>query len=326
MRILLVKLSSMGDVIHNLPIATDIRRRYPDAAIDWVTEAPYAELVSRHPAVRRAIPVHLRALKQAWYSPAAWLTLFDDKAAIGGQPYDMVLDTQGLTKSALIAHWANGTLAGYDRASIREPYATRWYDRTYAVSREWHAVTRNRQLAQQALGTDASVPVDYGIEAAFGNDVEGRETPYVVCLTATSRADKCWPSAQWEALGHLLHAAGLKLKLPSGSAAEYAAAQTLAANLVHQGADAEAMAPSALTDVAHCLACARGVVGVDTGLAHLAVALGRPTVGLYTTTQPALTGLHGRAVVNLGGGSRATPAMPTPADVMAALVTLGVAG
>jgi heptosyltransferase I len=328
-RLLLVKLSSLGDVIHNLPVVTDIRAAFPDALIDWVTEAPYASLVQQHPAINQVLPVHLRALKSRWYAPGAWLQLFDDKARIAEKHYQHIVDTQGLVKSALVGHWANGPISGYDRESVREPNACRWYQQRYAVSKTLHAVARNRALAAAALGythtphCDYGLPADWPLTATLPFDAK---VPYVVCLHASSRADKCWPRAAWVALGRALAADGLHLLLPSGTAAEFAQGEAITRELTVAAAPlspsgpaatltAVALRPQSLTETAAILANATAVVGVDTGLTHLAVALKRPTVGLYLTTQPTLTGLFGEHAVNLGGGTRERPAAIAPAQV-----------
>ncbi|MBL8519679.1 MAG: lipopolysaccharide heptosyltransferase I [Betaproteobacteria bacterium] len=313
MRILLVKLSSMGDVVHNLPVATDIRRAFPDAAIDWAVEPPFAPIVSLHPAVGTVFPIPLRALKVRWWSPARWGALIAARNALARPQYDLVLDTQGLVKSAWIARRARGPVAGYDAASAREGAAARHYARAHAVPRDLHAVARNRALAAAALGYTPAPAVDYGLAPSA---LRAGEPPYAVCLTGTSRADKQWDAANWQALVARLRGAGLQVRLPWGSDAEHAACMRLSAG------DAGIIVPPRvpLGEVATLLAGARVVVGVDTGLAHLSVALGRPTVGVYVTTQPGLTGLYGRDdCINLGGGTRDAPAPPAVDAVWSAV-------
>jgi heptosyltransferase-1 len=324
-RILLVKLSSMGDVIHNLPVASDLARHFPDASIDWVTEAPYAPLVQLHAAVNTVFPVRLRALKNRWFAPGAWLDLLEDKVRFAGHRYDMVLDTQGLIKSAVIARWAEGPVSGFNSDSAREAFASRWYQRRYEVPKAAHAVARNRLLAARAIGAP-DVPdlasCDYGLVSPAMQSanavVPARAARCVVCLHATSRADKCWPESDWIQLGRTLNDAGYDMVLLAGTAAEFEVSRRIASALDR----AEAKPPGALTDAALMLRDADAVVGVDTGLAHLAVALGKPTVGIYLTTQPALTGLYGARAVNLGGGSRATPARVDAPQVWRALSSL----
>lgn len=301
-RLLLVKLSSLGDVIHNLPVATDIRRAMPDAVIDWVTESAYAPLVELHPALDRVWSVHLRELKSRWFDPTAWGRFFDDKSRLAARHYDLVLDTQGLVKSALVSGWPSGRVAGYDRTSIREPYASRWYDQRFAVSRDRHAVERNRVLAAAALGYPLDATCDYGLPDVWPVLIDLPAKKYVVCLHATSRGDKCWPGSSWIALGKQLNALGLHVVLPSGNGAEFAQSEYIAKQLEM----ATPLAARSMPDTAAVLSRAAAVIGVDTGLAHLAAALKRPTIGLYLSTHPALTGLYsgGGPVVNLGGGTR----------------------
>ena len=316
MRVLLVKLSSLGDVLHNLPVVSDLARAYPDIEIDWVTEAPYAELVALHPRVRRVFSTHLRELKKSWWSPAAWSCFFADKAALNGQKYSSIIDTQGLVKSALIARWANGPIAGFARATAREPIAARGYDRHIAVPRELHAVERNRRLAAGVFGYALADRIDYGLRLATTPPGTMLPSPYVVFLHATSRADKMWPEAHWVALGKRLHDRGVNVVLPWGNASERCASERLVSAI-----PAAILPPAmSLVEAAALLSHASGVVGVDTGLAHLSVALARPTVGLYLTTSPALTGLYGCAVAtNLGGGDPQRPVMPSVDEAWHAL-------
>jgi heptosyltransferase-1 len=316
MRILLVKLSSMGDVVHNLPVATDIRRALPNAQIDWAVEPPFAPLVRLHPAIREVLPIPLRAVKARWWSPAAWGALRIARRDLGTRQYDAILDTQGLVKSAWIAAAAVGPVAGYDASSAREPAVARRYAHTHAVARDTHAVVRNRTLAAAALGYAHPVEVDYGIRA---DATRLTEKPCVVCLTATSRADKLWAQTRWIALIEHLAARDIVALLPWGNADERAFNEAIAART------ANAVIPErmSLDDLAGAIAGAIAVVGVDTGLTHLAVALGRPAVGLYVTTQPGLTGLLGRAnAINLGGGTRASPSPPAVDAVWAALQSM----
>lgn len=320
-RILLVKTSSLGDVIHNLPVATDIRRALPQASVDWVCEPPYAPLVALHPAVSRTFPLPLRNLKKRWYSPATWRDFRACRAALAAERYDLILDTQGLAKSAWIAAMASGPRAGYDAASAREPIAARNYERHYTVSRDLHAVVRNRMLAAAALGYTLDGPADYGLSAGSGQSWPDLPRPYAVFLHATSRADKMWPTARWVALARSLRERGLGIVLPWGAAGERAESERIAAALAQDGGPRVWVPPAmGLTSVADLLAGSQLVVGVDTGLAHLAVALGRPTVGLYCATDPGLTGLHGDArAINLGGVGNA----PEVDAVLAALAQNG---
>jgi heptosyltransferase I len=298
----------MGDVIHNLPVVTDLVRAFPDITIDWVTEAPYAPLVALHPGVSRVLPVGLRAVKKKWWAPQAWRELAEDRARIRETKYDLAIDTQGLIKSALVARWARCPVVGYDRTVAREPAAARWYQHHYIVPRDQHAVKRNRQLAGMALGYTPAVAVDYGIQAQTPRPAWLPSAPYAVLLHATSRTNKQWPRADWVSLATRLQKHGIRVVLPWGNDAERALSEDIGKTLTH----AMVPPPMSLDIAATMLAGAVAVIGVDTGLAHLAVALGRPTVGLYVTTEPSLTGLYGDAnAINLGGGSPEAPGAPT---------------
>lgn len=314
-KILLVKTSSMGDVLHNLPVVTDILLRFPHARIDWAVEEGFAALPALHPGVEQTLTVALRRWREGW-----WKSRGEIKAAcasLGTAPYDAVLDTQGLLKSALVARCAQGSRCGFDRRSAREPLAALFYNQTFAVPRALHAVERNRRLAGQALGYVPDTPADYGIRAPGVMLPWLPPEPYVVFLHATSRDDKLWAEDNWIALGKALHERGLRAVLPWGSEAEKSRAARLCAAL--PGA---VCAPRLdLQEAAALLAGARGAIGVDTGLSHLAAALGVPTVGVYVSTDPGLTGLYaGDRAINLGGKD----ANPAVDDVLGALARVGI--
>ena len=311
--ILLIKTSSLGDVVHNLPVVSDIRARFPRARIDWVVEEAYRDIIGMHPGVHRAIPVALRRWRGNVLKPAHWREVGQFRHALSGMRYDCVIDTQGLIKSALLAKASFGTRHGFAGASAREPLAAKFYDVTHVVPRDLHAVVRNRRLAALALGYELPAALDYGIAApvAAGPPVPG---PYCVLLHATSRADKLWPEPAWERLGAELARQGYALILPWGDAAERARSERIARALPG------AIVPPALgiLGMAGLLAGARAVIGVDTGLTHLAAALGRPVVALYCGTHPGLTGVYagqGAPVRNLGGAD----APPDANEVLTAL-------
>jgi heptosyltransferase I len=315
-RILLVKTSSLGDVIHNLPVASDIRAALPDAVIDWVVEEPYASIPSLHPAVGRVLPVALRRWRYAFLGASARAQIGAFARELKREPYDAVIDTQGLAKSAVIARLARGTRHGLDFASAREPLSP-FYDRVYSVPWSLHAVERNRALAAQALGYRVSARVDYGITAPAGGPSWLPRGHYAVLVHATSSRSKLWPVERWIEVGTRLEKSGARSVLPWGGAAEQARARDIAGRV--PGA---VVAPAlSLTDAAAVLGGSRAVVGVDTGLTHLACALGVPTVGLYCATDPDATGLHGGArIANLGGKN----APPSAEDALDAIRALGV--
>ena len=312
MRILLIKTSSLGDVVHNLPVVTDLRREYPEAGIDWVVEESFADIARLHPGVRRVIPVALRRWRKSLLTADTWREMRAFRATLQAENYDLVIDTQGLLKSALITRMARGRCCGYDASSAREPLAARFYDATFEVPKNLHAVARNRRLAALAGGYVASAAPDYGIAVS---PAPTPCEPVAVLLTATSRDDKLWAEDRWIAAGCTLHERGLNCLLPAGSATERERATRIAQAIP----GAIALPPLSLPELAAQLADACIIIGGDTGLVHLAAALGRPTLALFCASDPALTGVVASTpAINLG--SRGRP--PSVEQVLAAAVPL----
>lgn len=296
-KILIVRMSSMGDVIHNLPAVTDLARAHPGVQIDWVVEEGFQEIPRLHPAVHKVIPVALRRWRKTPLATLKSSDLTSFGIALRNERYDLVLDSQGLLKSALVARLARGPVAGFDRDSIREPAASFFYQQRYAVSRNQHVIDRNRQLSALALDYQASGPIDYGVPAPAMPLPWLPEGPFVTLLTATSRADKEWSETHWLEIGHRFAAEGIACILPWGSMAERVRSERLAAAIPH------AVCPPklSLTEAAALLAGSRIVVGVDTGLAHLAAAVATPVVAIFCASDPQKTGVRSdTGAVNLG--------------------------
>ena len=300
----------MGDVLHNLPVVTDICRHAPHAHIDWVVEENFSLLPKLHPRVNRAIPVAIRRWRKSlWQSRSEIQTACRD---LRTGHYDFALDTQGLLKSALVTRCIHATRCGFDWNSAREPISSLFYDRSYFVAKDQHAVERNRQLAGQALGYTPQGEPDYGIHAPDLALPWLPAKPYAVMLHATSHNDKLWNEENWVALGKYLHQIGIRSVLPWGSAQEKMRSERLCLAIN----DAICTPGINLNEAAMMLGHAKAVIGVDTGLSHLAAALGVPTIGIYTATDPGLTGLHaGKSAINLGG--KQSP--PTIAEVCAVI-------
>ncbi|MBI3370377.1 MAG: lipopolysaccharide heptosyltransferase I [Betaproteobacteria bacterium] len=302
--ILFVKTSSLGDVVHNGPAVSDLRRALPGAAIDWVVEESFVEVARLHAAVRRAIPVAARRWRRRLYDPATWRELSAFRRALRAERYECVIDTQGLVKSALIAASARGEKHGFDAASVRERLAASIYDVHHAVPLALHAVERNRRLACAAMDIAVEGPAEYGFATAPDANHAGGNSA-VVFLTMTSRADKLWPEANWRDLLAWLASCGQNCLLPWGSETERARCNRIAAGFPHASV-AERMT---ITDLAPLLRRARAVVGVDTGLTHLAAGLGVPTAGIYCSSDPALTGLYAATPVRNIGARGALPSV-----------------
>jgi heptosyltransferase-1 len=304
-RVLFVKLSSLGDVVHHLPAVTDLARARPDARIAWAVEEAYAGLVKLHPAVCEPIPVGLRALRRAPFSGAAWGRFGAARRTLRESPWDYVVDTQGLLKSAFVVRMARGPSFGQDRASAREPLAARFYDVKLRIERGVHAVERNRRLVAAVFGYPLDSAAHYGLAPPPSPPAWAPSARYVVLLHAASHAAKRWPEDRWIALGNALAREGHAMVLPGGTDEERA----IAARIAKAIPGALAAPAMDLVEAAALLGNAGGVVGVDTGLTHLAVALGVPTVGIYCATNPALTGLHGGADAVNTGGAGAPPSV-----------------
>lgn len=311
MRVLLVKTSSLGDVVHNLPVASDILAAHPAAEIHWVVEEAFAAVPRLHPGVARVLPVAVRRWRTRLLERATRAELGAFLDALRQVEYDAILDTQGLFKSALVARAARGLRHGLDFVSAREPLG--WlYDRTYRVPWSLHAVERNRLLAACALGYALREGVRYGIRAPLARPEWLPPGRYAVLLHATSARSKLWPEPCWIELGKWLARQGWRCVLPWGSELERACSERLAQAIPQSLVPP----PLSLEQAAALIAGASAVAGVDTGLTHLAAALGLPTAGLYCATDPASTGLYGCArAVNLGGVGRPPPV----AEVLAAL-------
>lgn len=305
LKLLIIKTSSLGDVVHNLPIIADIKQHYPDVEIDWVVEESFDDIPKLHPAVNHVFPVAIRRWRKHLFSKKTWAEIATFKKTMKQNQYDAIIDSQGLLKSALIALCASGVKHGYDSASIREPVASWFYDKTYTISYQQNAVTRNRTLAALSLGyTPPTNAPDYGITiknnaSANRMDIE-LQGNYIIALHGTSRDSKLWPISNWVALGKMLAEKNLNLILPWASDAELMRANEIAGNLIN----ARVLPKLSIAQLANIISHAQAAIGVDTGLSHLAAALNIPTIAIYTDTNPALTGVmagsHAPAI-NLGG-------------------------
>ena len=295
LKVLIVKLSSLGDVVHAMPAVQDMRAAMPNVQIDWVVERGFAPLVARCTGVNRVITCELRNWRKKPFAAQTRTAWRKFKADLQQQEYDAVIDLQGLTKSALISRLARTSPQGLryamanrtDGSGYEAP--TRWVaDRAIALAPHVHAVDRSRMVCAQALGYRYTgspvcglVPQGLAVEPAqpvkMANAPTMSSKPMVALVQGTSRADKEWPLQHWVALGRQLNQTGLRVSLPQGNAQELSTSQAIAAQLD----DAWLWPAMALDAVCDTLAQCAGVIGVDSGLSHIAVALGLPHVQIY---------------------------------------------
>ena len=291
MNVLLVKMSSLGDIVHTLPAVDDAVRR--GVRFDWVVEENYGAVPDRATGVDRVLEVAFRRWRTAPFAHGAELRAF--RRCLRQHRYDLVLDAQGLLKSAVVACWAHaGQRVGFAAASARERAAALAYDRGIRVPGNLHAIDRTRRLFADALGYERPEGEPVFDLSRLGRDLATRSGREVVLAHGTTWSTKHWPEEFWTTLARLVAADGLIPVLP-WTDGERGRAERIADAVT----GARVCPRLDLAGVMRLLADANGVVGVDSGLAHLAGALGRPTVVLFGPSDPSQTGCRGPFVRNL---------------------------
>jgi len=301
MRLLVVKTSSMGDVVHAMPVVHDILRVHRDAHLEWLVEAPFAAIPAMHPGVARVLPMAWRKWRRELTKRSTWRAMRELRDQLRCARYDLVLDLQGLLKSALWARQARSPVAGYDAASAREPLAARLYALRASVPRQLDAVQRCRLLAAAHLRLPPpdGMPV-FGLQAPQPQWLP--RAAYAVLIPNASRKEKLWPERHWIAVGRRLAERGLHPLVLWGRDEEQTLAERIAA-----GCDGDVPPFLKVGEMASVLARAEQVVGLDTGFTHLAAAFGRPTLGIYCDHEPGLAGITGSGRVASIGGKHQVP-------------------
>jgi len=306
-KILIVRTSSLGDLVHILPAVSDMARHVPQARIDWVVEESFQEIPAWHPAIAQVIPVAHRRWRRAWWASRP------ERAALRRQlashVYDVVLDMQALMKSVWIVRQTLGTRHGLDWRSAREPLASLFYDVRHRVEFWQAAVQRQRLLAASVFGYSVDGAPDFGLQG-LTRDVAIQD--YAMIMPSASRDDKLWPAQDWQMVFDRLRERGLHMRLLAGNAVETARAQALAGGC----GDMTVLPHMGLSDTARMMAGARVMIGLDSGLTHLSAALGRPTIAIYKASTPVRTPLQGTAYT-ASLGERGRP--PSAQTVLSAL-------
>ncbi len=329
MNILIVRVSSLGDVVHNMPMVSDMLRHMPDARIDWVVEEAYTGLVRLNSGVRNVIPFALRRWRKSLHLARTRTEIRAFFHALRQQSYDVVFDTQGLFKTGLVMRLAkleaNGKRVGLANATEDSGYeavSRIFHTMSVPVGLRTHAVLRARLVAAAAFGYAVEGPADFNLrQPELSPEASWLPTqPYTVFFHGTARTAKQWPHAHWIQLGNTLAGHGIPVLLPWGNEAERLAAEQLAAQMKN----ARVLPRLSIAEAVALASHAALVVGVDTGLTHIAAAFNRPTVELYCDSPRWKTqGDWSPNIINLGD----TGAPPGVAEVEAAAVRLlGAAG
>ena len=325
MKILIIKTSSMGDVIHTLPALTDAVTAYPEIEFTWVVEEAFQQIPLWHPAVKKVIPVALRRWRKniiKTFFNGQWRKC---KRQLRAEKYDYVIDAQGLVKSAFLTRSTCGLRCGYNKKSIREPLATFAYQKVYSVSKDLHAITRIRQLFAQALHYKIDLDnVRYNLQLPQ-TDISQFSLPKQYCLFIpnTTWTTKHWPISYWRQLIELLAAKNITVVIPGGYAHELPKIQAIAVGF----ANCIVLQKTSLDQLAMIIKNAQAIVSVDTGLSHLAAAIERPTIVLYGPTDPVSIGTKGENQIHLQASFACAPCLQKecsykdPSDVRPACFT-----
>jgi len=291
MRVLLIKTSSLGDVVHAFPAVTDACKNNAELEFDWVVEEAFADIPSWHPCVKEVIPVAWRRWRKSLGNSTTLAEIKAFRKQLRVKDYDLILDAQGLLKSAIIARMAHGRRVGLNRHSAREPIASLFYREKLDVPRKNHAISRLRELFAQTFDYEVpDTPINYGINKGHWETFDKK--PYVVFIHGTTWITKLWPESYWRELCELANQSGYEVHLPWGNNEEYDRATRIA----DQQPSAKVLERLSLEQMGHELANASAVIGVDSGLTHIAAALGIPTSAIYGATNTELTGVQGQYV------------------------------
>ena len=313
MRVLIVKVSSLGDILHTLPAVTDAVRFNNKLRFDWVVEEAFVEIPSWHPAVDKVIPIALRRWRKNIIHTLRNNEFTDFKKQLQAVHYDLVIDAQGLIKSGLISRLSKGLTVGLSDHAIREPLATLFYNKVFTVPWNQHAVERVRELFSRTFNYSIdNQRCDYGLDPSLlatrstpSQSNEYKKGKSLIFLHGTTWQTKHWPDYYWRDLAQIAVENGYCVRLPWGSETELIRANSIAKGV----GGVEVLAKMSLGEIAGQLLQASGVVALDTGLGHLAAALHVPTVSIYGSTDAKLSGTYGNLQRHLSADFSCSPCL-----------------
>lgn len=318
LKVLIVKTSSMGDVIHTLPALEDAYKNCKNIQFDWAVEPEFAEIPSFHRGVNKVIPIPLRKWRKNIFKYFLNGEIRETLKNLRTTQYDKIIDTQGLLKSLLITKLAKGVDFGFDFSSIREPLAAIFYKNRFAIKKDLHAITRNRMLFARSLGYEfdehneqKASTIEYGLDLKKITNIQdplisNLKEPYVVLLHGTTWETKQWPTAYWIELANMLAKQNLNIYVTAATKAQL----DFVVNLKNACGDVINILPKMnIIQAAKLLANANSVVGVDTGFCHLAAALNKKTISLFGATDPNKSAPRGNNQIVLKSNYHCSPCL-----------------
>lgn len=312
-KILVIKSSSMGDIVHALPVAYDIKKHFPDCELSWVVEESFTDIPKLSPYIDKLVVTAFRRWRKHIFSSSVRSEVLGVRRALSEAHYDLVIDLQGLIRTAVLARWAGVESVGYSRENIKEPLAARFYSRTLPVSNKLPPVLRYRTMAAQALGYSIDEhDLHYGLRV-MPMTPTGVETPYAALAVNTSREEKLWPKSRWSEVARELAADGVMSVLFWGNDKERLYCEQIASSVPGKVVVLPRLSLKALAEV---IAGAKCLLGVDTGLTHLGAALGIPSVGIIVGTSAELFSLVSENACATVGDKGV---VPQPEEVLAAM-------
>ena len=292
MRVLIVKLGSIGDIVHTLPALDAIRKGLPQAEISWVVEHSTSEILRDNPLIDRLIEVDTKALRRGLMSGETLRAPRQQLRRLRASAFDIAIDFQGLLKSASIARLSGARrVFGYSRQDLREPASAFFLTKRIHVAKQTHVIFKSLQLAQGALGisvpTDAAdlsfpIAVPDHAKAEASAEIEKTNSPYAILNPGGG-----WPTKLWspERFGQLADALWLHFGLQS--LITYGPGEIELADSVVKASQSGKARPVNISLKGFFMLArhAKIYVGGDTGPTHLAVAAGTPITGLFGPTE-----------------------------------------